>query len=828
MLASVIVRTMGRPSLAAALASVVAQRRDDVGLVVVDARGDLPPVEPAPAVPMQWVSAGRRLPRSEAAQAGLDAVTTRYALFLDDDDLLLEGHLDKLMAALAAAPQAMLAHTGVELIAEGSHQTRAGRFDHAFEPWELLLGNRMPIHAALFDVARVRAEGARFDPALDLYEDWDFWLQLQVAGEFVHVAGVSALYRVGNDSSDAHRREPGDEAYWRIWRKWWPRAPAAWWATALDAGARFSDTAMHLEATREDLRNRLDQIHELHGQLREAGEAASRLHGLLEEQVTAARQAQIELADTRHLLAQAQGSLDWTQQALQAAQQREAELTQRLAQATHALAASQIEQQRSAEQVLAMQQSTSWRLTRPVRQAATLARAARMQASRLRREVLAQQRLIREPSFHAYQRWIAGPEAAQRAQRAEQLAQPLPAAAALRFSVVMPVYNPALNLLDEAIASVHAQSHVLWQLCVADDASTLPGVREHLAAWAAKDARIEVLQRPHNGHIAACTNSALSLANGDWVVFLDQDDCLAGDALAELADAIARSPDLTLIYSDEDKLDPGGQRFEPHFKPPFSIELLRGQNMINHLAAYRRDALLAVGGLREGFDGAQDHDLALRVVERLGPAQITHLPRVLYHWRAAAGSTAARAGHKDYAAAASVRAVADHLARCVPGAQAEMLPGLPWMRVRYPVPPPGAGIATRLLVADRLTPSQPLWREELEGLLACHGVGVVGGSVFDAGRRVAGAWVADRAGVLQLLCAGARRVDPGPFGAAQLVRGCDAVSADVMLMREELWPLWEAVAGLERPAREQAFGRAVRDAGWRIVWTPHAAFDREP
>lgn len=824
MLASVIVRTMGRPSLAAALASVVAQGRDDVGVVVVDARGTLVPVE-WPQLPLQWVSAGRGLPRSDAAQAGLDAVTSRYALFLDDDDLLLPGHLDKLLRALVDAPQAVLAYTGVEVIGAGAHSQRSGSFDQAYEAWELLLGNRMPIHAALFDVARARAAGARFDPALDLYEDWDFWLQLRLAGDFVHVPGISAQYLVGDTSSDAHRLAPGDEAFWRVWRKWWTRAPAAWWTQALVAGANAGDTQRHLQATRDDLQQRLEQIHALHRQLRDAGDAASRLHQLLGEQVQHTRLAQIETSETKHQLAQAQGSLSWTQEALRHTQQQLADQAQQLAQTAQALAAAQLEQQRSAEQVQAMLQSTSWRLTRPVRQLATLARGARGQASRFRREVLARQALVREPSFHAYQQWIAGSEAAERARRVAARTGRSTAAEALSFSIVMPAYEPDLHMLDEAIASVRAQEHARWQLCIADDASAQPGVRERLAHWAATDQRIEFVQRAVNGHIAACTNSALALARGDWVLFLDQDDLLAPHALLELADAISSRPDLVLVYSDEDKLDAGGHRFEPHFKPAYSIELLRGQNFINHLAAYRRDAIESAGGLAEGFDGAQDHELALRVAERLRPGQVHHVPQVLYHWRASAGSTALRASHKDYAAQAMLRAVSAHLARSEPGAQAEPLPGLPWLRVRYPLPPATALPLARLSLGDGLEPRQPGWRQELESLLARPGIGVVAGTVFIDGRLAAGAWVPDVGETSAVLCAGVRHGDAGAFGAAQLVRGCDAVTSDVMLVREDLWPLWVELADLDRRTRELAFGRAVREAGWRLLWTPHAAFD---
>ena len=857
MLASVIVRTMGRPSLRDALASVADQRRDDVAVIVVDARGDLPKPSITP-LPVRWLSLGQRLHRSVAAQTGLEAVNTRWAIFLDDDDQMLAGHLDKLMAALAEHPQAVLAHTGVELAGQGAFAGRTGVFDQAFQPWELLLGNRLPIHAAMFDAQRARQAGLRFDVALDVYEDWDFWLQLSLLGAFVHVPGVSARYVVGDDSSDAHRNEHGDAAYWRVWQKWWQLAPQSWWAQAFRAGSTVGDLERHLQTARAGLEARL-------GDLRIAAEQATQLHTLLAQKVGELRQTQRQLGETQHALAQSQGSLQWTQEALQttrtaldAAGQQLAQKTQQLALTTQALTAAQVGQQRQADQVQAMLHSSSWRVTRPLRQVATLGRNARARAARFKREVWSAQTLLRGSTFRDYQRWILEPEAADRNARESVYRQAPASVTSLTFAVVMPVFNARLEHLDAAISSVSAQWHGRWQLCVADDASTAPGVRERLVAWASREPRIQVLERPANGHIAACTNTALALAQADWVVFLDQDDVLAPHALAELAQAIASNPSLALLYSDEDKLDARGQRDEPHFKPDFSIELLRGQNFINHLSAYHRTLINELGGLREGFEGAQDHDLALRAAERLRPSQIGHVPRVLYHWRAGAGSTASAAAHKAYASDAALRAVAEHLARTEPGAQVEAVAGFAWLRVRYPVPAQhgdvamaaavgdaswltrlqacagiahlhAAGHATApwlLLLREGLQPVSPSWLDEMVALLARPGVGAVGGAIHRQGLLAHGSLVLADNGQVKTLCAGVATGQAGPFGAARLVRGCDAVTPHAMLLRRELWPLWQQAQGDTSDERALDFGQRLRSAGWRVVWSPFAAFEQ--
>jgi GT2 family glycosyltransferase len=169
--------------------------------------------------------------------------------------------------------------------------------------------------------------------------------------------------------------------------------------------------------------------------------------------------------------------------------------------------------------------------------------------------------------------------------------------------------------------------------------------------------------RETNGHISACSNSALALATGEWCALLDQDDALAEHALARVAREIDAHPDAGLIYSDEDKIDVAGARENPFFKTDWNPELFLGQNYINHLGIYRASLLREIGGFREGFEGSQDYDLALRCIDQLRPEQILHIPRILYHWRTAPGSLAEVADAKPYAKEAARRAIDDHLRR---------------------------------------------------------------------------------------------------------------------------------------------------------------------
>jgi glycosyltransferase involved in cell wall biosynthesis/2-polyprenyl-3-methyl-5-hydroxy-6-metoxy-1,4-benzoquinol methylase len=256
-----------------------------------------------------------------------------------------------------------------------------------------------------------------------------------------------------------------------------------------------------------------------------------------------------------------------------------------------------------------------------------------------------------------------------------------------RFSVVMPVYNTPDKLLRRAIESVQAQLYPDWELCIADDASPAPHVRRVLER-AARDPRVKVIFRESNGHISAASNSALSLARGEYVALLDHDDELSEHALAIMAAEIAAHPEADLLYSDEDKIDLEGHRHDPYFKPDFNPELLWSQNFFSHLGVYRRELVLQAGGFREGFEGSQDYDLLLRCLARTAPDRIRHVPRVLYRWRTAAGSAAAEVAAKPYAFAAAQRALQEHLASLAPGARVEPGRFAGTWRVRWPLPDP--------------------------------------------------------------------------------------------------------------------------------------------
>jgi GT2 family glycosyltransferase len=251
------------------------------------------------------------------------------------------------------------------------------------------------------------------------------------------------------------------------------------------------------------------------------------------------------------------------------------------------------------------------------------------------------------------------------------------------ISVIMPVFNTDPDELTAAIQSVLDQSYGHWELCIADDCSTRPEPRQILEHFASLDERIKLTFRAEQGGISQACNTAWQMASGEYVTFLDHDDTLAPHALAYICEALERQPDADLIYSDEDKIDRKGRRYEPFFKPDWSPDLLLSENYICHLLVLKQELARKIGGFNSDCDGSQDYDLILKAT---GQAQrILHIPRVLYHWRAGVASTASTINNKQYALDAAQRALeascrrVDSRIAVHPG----VVPGR-W-RIRYPI-----------------------------------------------------------------------------------------------------------------------------------------------
>ena len=238
------------------------------------------------------------------------------------------------------------------------------------------------------------------------------------------------------------------------------------------------------------------------------------------------------------------------------------------------------------------------------------------------------------------------------------------------ISVVTPVYNTDPGWLRACIESVRRQAYPRWELCLCDDASTRSDTVAVLREYES-DPQIKVRYLPQNGGISRATNAALEIASGEFVAMLDHDDELTPDALFRVVEHLNIHPDADMLYSDEDKLDLTGRRCDPYFKPGWSPEHFLTCMYTCHLMVVRRTILDAAGRFRQGYEGAQDYDLVLRLMQVTN--RIHHIPRILYHWRKLPGSTASAGMAKPWAQDAGRLAIEDYVRRA--GLDADVLPG---------------------------------------------------------------------------------------------------------------------------------------------------------
>ncbi|MCX7109504.1 MAG: glycosyltransferase [Proteobacteria bacterium] len=840
---SVIIRTKNRPdSLREAIVSVATQTHRDIELVVVNDGGvDVGSLVHAFATGSicktvyESLQPGRG--RVGAANAGLDLATGDYLLFLDDDDAISPEHITKLAQALKSSHAVVLAYADSRMIDMDGHPL--GGFEGKFEPYQLMYGNRFPIHAALFRRAVLEAGACRFDGQFDLYEDWDFWLQLQAQGPFCHVPGASASYKINPHGSGVHN-VPGQRSheYVEIRNKWRRRWPDNWLVDAFENAEKASALERKLA--------------ELEIELNIARHKLTRLDRLAETQ-------RAELALHKNDLIFARNGY------------------------------------------LGVLNSRVWQMTERPRALVTWLR--RIKNRVVGRPVAAKSNQI-DP-HDPYASWVAAHDTLSAAQRQSIIANVHAMQRPPLISVLLPVYNAPVKFLQDAIESVRAQLYTHWELCIADDASTDGDMKTCLEHYAKLDSRIRVGFRPENGHISRASNTALGMAKGEFVAMLYQDDMLPEHALYYVAKAIQEHPDAGIIYSDEDKLDEQDNRFGPYFKPDWNYELFLGQNFISHLGVYRRRLLNEIEGFRVGFEGSQDHDLALRCVERLQPRQIIHIPRILYHWRMHSENTEYGIEAKPYALTAGVEAVNDHLKRTCPGATVELNPQFNNYRVRFPLPYPEPrvciiipthnqldllrpcidSIFTRtqysnyeILVVDNnsdkadvieylnglerrnkirvlrdgrpfnfsalnnaavtLTDAEfvlllnndvavisPDWLGEIVAVASRTGIGAVGARLWYPDDTLQhGGFLLGLDGVAAHAHLGLRSEDPGYCGRAGLMQSMSAVTAACLLVRRSIYL---EVGGFDEQNlavdfNDVDFCLKVREAGYRNVWMPFA------
>lgn len=770
-LVSVIVRTMGRSTLVKALTSVALQTYSHLEIVLVDAAGQgLAGIETGSGrVPSRVISTGNNLGRAEAANVGMEAAEGEYLIFLDDDDWFYPDHIAKLILAIRQSAGVRAVHTAVECVNDASEPLGA-IFDFPYAVGELRYGNFMPIHSVLFHCS-IRDAGCHFDSDFDLYEDWDFWLQVESQTSFGYTPGISAAYRIHPGAGEGVQIESSRarEATARLYGKW-----------RVLSSERTFDELIRRALSRRSIMRRLDF------QLQESQRLADELTIQQQQAIAAQKEADRARQDAHHMrnahdlacaardlvsaahdqacaardeVGRARDALmvdlsivrsDWADEharrAMSEAQVKQ--LGQQLEQLNsdlllarehasnvqHSLDVTQSALEDTRTQIGALLSSTSWQISRPVRLTGRILRnlrgalgvirlahqrgmglgyLARRTGEVFRREglhgvrqharrILYPKQVSAESRMPAndpnrgqmglardYANWVALYDTLGETELVDLRCQLEKLELTPLVSLVMPVYDPQAEDLRRAIASVQAQVYQHWELCICDDASPSAQTRLLLEAVARDEPRIRLAFHAKNKHISHATNTAIGLARGQYIAFLDHDDELREHALLTVVQMFANHPGLKVLYSDEDKIDQSGVRFDPYFKPDFNLGLLRSHNYMCHFAVYERGLIDQLGGLRPGFEGAQDYDLALRAVDAVHPHEIGHVSKVLYHWRTATGSTASGHGNKNYAFEAGRRALAAHLQRR--GIRGEVIeaPEAPGMyRIRWQRPDP--------------------------------------------------------------------------------------------------------------------------------------------
>lgn len=280
-----------------------------------------------------------------------------------------------------------------------------------------------------------------------------------------------------------------------------------------------------------------------------------------------------------------------------------------------------------------------------------------------------------------YQEWLKERELTEeerKRQRERNWDQPI------TISLAVPLYRTPEEYLRQMIESVLAQTYPHWELCIADGSQDGGECQRVVEEYAGKDGRIRYQMLEKNLGISGNTNAAMQMAKGEFLALFDHDDLLAENALYEVALAVERQPEADVIYTDEDKVTSDlKEYFQPHFKPDFAPDLLCSNNYICHLLTVRTQLAKQVGGMRQEFDGAQDHDFIFRCTEQA--RRVVHIPKILYHWRIHKGSTADNPMGKQYAVQAGKRAVEAHLKRMELSGTVEPLKDLGFYRVTYQV-----------------------------------------------------------------------------------------------------------------------------------------------
>lgn len=319
------------------------------------------------------------------------------------------------------------------------------------------------------------------------------------------------------------------------------------------------------------------------------------------------------------------------------------------------------------KQIDALQQSSSWRLTAPLRWVGRVAK-----------------RLLNQPlpeyaapatAFKDYAEWIREFDSHSAEVNANLLAHMDGFADMPLFSLLLTVHGSNIDVLRTTIDSVRQQLYPRWELCVAVGAGASPAIHTLLKEYAQMEPRIKIATGLTTD-ITQLSNLALAMvaAQSGWIMSLNAIFSMAVQAVFMLARAVNEYGDSRIIYADEDVQPELGQRSQPDFKPDWNLELHYSRNLIGCFGVYRTALVRQVGGFQVGMTEAMDFDLSLRCLEHVSPDQVVHVPYVLFH----GAPTSRRASE------AGVQALNAHFARQQIAASAENI--VHGYRIHYALP----------------------------------------------------------------------------------------------------------------------------------------------
>ena len=633
----VLIRSTGRPELCKALESLAEQSHKALHVYIADAAATGLQAASSWPFPVDIVTQGQKMRRSQAANALLDASRSSLALFLDEDDWLLPDHIEKLVLALTQSPHAVMAYTDTHCIRldDSGQETLVREYTQSYQPEHLMLENYIPIHAALFRRSP-RVQVCRFDTSLDLFEDWDYWLQLQQIGPFVHQPGPSAVYRIHAQSGagvEFGNAELAVQTLQKMLDKWRHQ-----WTTA--------------------------QLQSLWGYSRQVP-ALQKIHlSLMAENNVLLQNLEQTSAHHEATVAQLKADLqERTERHNQAVAQLKADLQQNNDRYEQAMVRQQTEHR---EQLQVYENSHSWRITAPLRHMGQWLRPMAKTLLNTWPQKLSAQALagltavykndhvhrLLQPIPSSFKRslrnrlmyWAHAPRDTP---SAGQMNLDKPLDQPLKVSIIIPVYNH-VAYLRQCIDSALAQTYPHTEVVIIDDHSPDPQVQPLLQSYA-QHPRVQLLRNPHNQGIAEAQNTAIVASTGDAIAFLDCDDLLAPEAIATCLQHW--KSDTVYLHTGRINIDKEGAEVNRiHFmglpRTDYFAENLRAM-YATHLKIIRRDAFAKVGLFDARFDSAQDYEMLMRIAFHYPSSSFVHVPEFLYCHRLHAEQTTATHNSKQ-------------------------------------------------------------------------------------------------------------------------------------------------------------------------------------